>query len=314
MLSAGCTSTRATRHEYVQLVMGVQVRLTVYTKSVAESAAREACRDAFERIAQIDEIMSDYRQDSELMRLCAKAGTGRVQASPELFEVLQFGQEIARQSDGAFDMTVGPYVALWRTARKTRVLPDPHALASAARSVGYQLMQLDPTGQTVNLTVPGMRLDLGGIAKGYAGDEALRILRNHGIRSAMYQAGGDIVLADPPLGKEGWVIETIDHRKMTLSNCAISTSGDTEQFVDIAGVRYSHVVDPHTGIGLTRRVMATVIAPRGLAADPLSKVVSILPEARWRSIVKRYHGSAFARKIDDETTSTNRSTTSETNP
>src|SRR3954466_11002499 len=112
----GCTPSRPPqRYEYVQLAMGVQVRLTVYTNH-PESNARRACKDAFERIAEIDDRMSDYRPDSELMRLCAQAGSGPVRVSSDLFTVLEFGQELAKQSDGAFDMTVGPYVALWRTA------------------------------------------------------------------------------------------------------------------------------------------------------------------------------------------------------
>src|SRR5579862_5301967 len=128
--------------------------------------------------------------------------------------------------------------------------------------------------------MPGMRLDLGGIAKGYADDEVQKVLKQHGIKRALVEMGGDIVVSDPPPGSKGWEILVpnagIDHApdKLYFANQAISTSGDTEQFVVIGGVRYSHVVDPHTGQALTSRVQVTVIAPDGLTSDPLCKAIA----------------------------------------
>jgi thiamine biosynthesis lipoprotein len=305
-LAAGCakppTSSAAQRFQYVQLLMGVENRVVVYAPD--EAMARNASKAAFDRVAELEDIMSDYRPDSELMRLCARAGTGPVPVSSELFEVLAFAQKVSEASDGAFDVTVGPYVKLWRQARKTKTLPSESALAQARRRVGWRLIKLNPQHQTVELTEPGMQLDLGGIAKGYAGDEAIRVLGEHGIASALYEAGGDIVVSDPPPDKSGWAIES--RKNVTLRNAAVSTSGDTVQFVEIAGVRYSHVVDSRTGRGLTDHLMATVIAPRGLVSDPLSKVATVLPPRKSEPILRRFGARGDIHRAG--------STTSETNP
>lgn len=292
---AGCGSERREpaleRHEYAQLHMGVQARLIVYAPS--EQAAATAARAAYARVAEIEDIASDYRPTSELMRLCAQAGQGPVKVSHELFTLLAHAQEMSRRSDGAFDITVGPYVALWRVARNTRQLPTPQQLGDAGRRVGWRMVKLDPAHRTVELTVPGMRLDLGGIAKGYAGDEALRVLRQHGIGSALFEAGGDIVMSDAPPGKKGWTVEIIGSepgrsRTIGVANGGVSTSGDTEQFVEIGETRYSHVVDPRTGLGLTQRYAATVIAPDGITSDSLSTAASALGPWESEKLAKLY--------------------------
>lgn len=289
------------RYEYAQLHMGVQARLIVYAAS--EEAAAIASRAAYGRIAEIEDIASDYRPTSELMRLCAKAGEGPVKVSEELYTLLAHGEELSRRSKGAFDVTVGPYIALWRVARRTKQLPAPRALNEAQERVGWQKVKLDPALQTVELTVPGMRLDLGGIAKGYAGDEAVRVLREHGIGSALFEAGGDIVVSDAPPGKQGWTVDIVaseaeKKRTIATANRGISTSGDTEQFVEIDGMRYSHVVDPRTGLGLTERFAATVIARNGITSDSLSTAACVLGED-GTTLVNSYRGTtAHVRKVE----------------
>ena len=295
----GCTASGMERHEYAQLLMGVQVRIVVYAGD--EPTAATAVKAAFDRVGELEESMSDYLRDSELMRLCAKAGQGPVKVSDDLFRVLAYAQEVSAASDGGFDVTIGPLVQLWRSARKTQAMPADAALTEARSRVGWQKMKLDAKGQTVELTVPGMRLDLGGIAKGYAGDEAIRILREHRIRSALFEAGGDIVVSDPPPGERGWVVDVTDPasatpRTTTLRNGAISTSGHAAQFVEIGGVRYSHVVDPRTGLGLTNQYTATVIAPRGITTDSLSTAATIVGPREGQALVKRFGARAFVRK------------------
>jgi thiamine biosynthesis lipoprotein len=249
------------------------------------------------------------------MQLCDQAGSGPVRVSKELFEVLDYAQHVSEASDGAFDVTVGPVIQLWRQSRKTQSLPDPLALASARAKVGYPHMKLDRKNQTVELTVPGMRLDLGGIGKGYAGDEAIRVLREHGVDSALFEAGGDIVVSDaPPEHPAGWTIETEEGRKLHLTNAAVSTSGYTEQFVEIDGVPYSHVVDPHTGIGLTNQFAATIVARRGITTDALSTAATVLGPERAKPFLERFRARGWLRKIARKTTSRHSSTTSRTNP
>jgi thiamine biosynthesis lipoprotein len=286
--------------EYSQLHMGVRTRLAGF--ALSQEHAEEACRAAFKRIAQLDDTMTDYRPQSELMRLCAKAGGPPVPVSEELFLVLRQAQDISQKSDGTFDVTIGPLVHLWRDARKSKRLPTPQQIARARELVGYQKVKLDPSNRTVQLLVTGMKLDLGGIAKGYAGDEAIRILREHGVTSALCEMGGDIVLGDAPLNRHGWIIEVTNDlpgrisRKIILKNCAVSTSGDTEQFVVIDRVRYPHIVNPHTGVGLTNSPLVTVVAANGLTSDPLSKTVFMLPIDRARALAQSYDAKLYVRE------------------
>jgi thiamine biosynthesis lipoprotein len=236
--------------------------------------------------------MSDYRPTSELMRLCAKAGGPAVKVSRDLLKVLLKAQEISRLSDGAFDVTVGPLVKLWREARATRKMPDESRLCSARELVGWRKLEIDAKNATVRLKYPGMLLDLGGIAKGYACDAALRTLKRCGINRALIEMGGDIALGDPPPGKKGWLVQIpaaqADERCSQLANCGVSTSGDAEQFVEINGRRYSHIVDPRTGLGLTHRAEVTVIAPDCTTSDCLATAASVLGPEKAAQWMRRY--------------------------
>lgn len=276
--------------------MGVQVRITVYAPD-QETAAR-ACAAAFGRFAVLEDVMSDYRPTSELMRLCAKAGGRPVPVSRDLFVILERALAVSAQSRGAFDVTVGPFVALWRRARKTGQLPSATELATARTRVGWQKVRLDKAKQTVRLLVPHMRLDLGGIAKGYAADGAQAVLQGYGVACALVEAGGDLVASGPPPGRAGWRVAlanagTVVYRPVaTLANEAVSSSGDAEQFVDIGGRRYSHVVDPRTGLGLTRRIGVTVVAPDGITSDSLSTAVGVLGPEAGRALARSYRATS----------------------
>ncbi len=291
----GAQSTELSRYEYTQIQMGVQARIVVYAKDRGQ--AESAVSAAFHRIAQLEQIMSDYRPTSELMRLCKKAGGQPVPISPELFTVLERAQEVSERSNGAFDVTVSPLVRLWRATRKSKVLPTTAELKTAKSLVGWRFLKLDKTHQTAQLLRPNMLLDLGGIAKGYAGDEAQAVLKAHGIESALVEAGGDIVVSNAPPKEAGWRIEVENptdeaQRYLLLKNCAVSSSGETAQFVEIDGQYYSHIVDPKTGYGLSNHVAVTVIAPNGLTSDPLTKALSILGRRRGLQLLKRYPGTS----------------------
>ena len=306
VLAAGCANGTAKkpttrpadgleRFEYVQVHMGVRARLVVYAKD--EETAVEACTAAYRRVAELEQICTDYRKSSELMQLCAKAGGPAVAVSDELFYVISKSVEAARNSGGAFDITVGPYVALWREARKTGRMPAREKIEEARELVGHQKIILDPSAQTIRLTTSGMRLDLGGIAKGYAGDCALAVLRSYGIESALFEAGGDIVVSNAPPGRHGWEIEVVNDRPSSkpkllfMKNAGISTSGDTEQHVVIEGRRYSHVVDPRTGIGLTNRNYVTITAPDGITSDALSTTACVLGPQGTGFVLRKYAGT-----------------------
>lgn len=295
-----------TRHTFTEPHMGTLFRIVLYAPD--EETAKKATTDAFARIASLNGIMSDYDKSSELMRLSARAGGPPVPVSAELFFVLSKAQEVSRKSDGAFDVTVGPAVKLWRTARKKRKLPDPKKLAAARALVGWRNIRLDKEKRTVQLLKAGMQLDLGGIAKGYAADEALAVLKKHGIDRALVAAGGDIAVSGPPPDADGWkiAIATLPGEKepgrLILHHAAVSTSGDAEQFVEIDGKRYSHIVDPRTGIGLVGRMSATVAARRGVDADSLTKVIAVLGPEKGIEIIESYKGvsARMVRKKGDQ--------------
>ena len=213
---------------------------------------------------------------------------------------------MSQESEGAFDVTVGPVVRLWRRARKTSRLPEAEKLKEARALVGWKLMTLDAKARTVKLAKKGMLLDLGGIAKGYAADQMLAVLRKHGLGRALVAAGGDLRLGDPPPGKKAWTVAILPvdksekPRKLLLANAAVSTSGDAEQFASIDGVRYSHIVDPRTGLGLVGRMSATVVAPDGITADSLTKVVAVLGPKKGFAVLARHKGTSgrFVKKTD----------------
>jgi thiamine biosynthesis lipoprotein len=302
LLLVGCEAVppaaELRRFEFQQPHMGTLFTLTLYAPD--EPAARAARAAAFARIAALDQMLSDYDPESELMQLCRQRFGQPVRVSKELFAILQQSQRVAELSDGAFDVTIGPVVRLWRRARRAETLPSPEALARAREAVGWRKLKLDSQNQTVTLTVPNMQLDLGGIAKGYAADAALAVLKSHGLTRVLVAASGDIAASDPPPGQRGWrveirALEGAESRlakTILLENGAVSTSGDAEQFVEIDGRRYSHIVDPRTGLGLTERLQVTVIAPRASETDSFATAVSVLGTLRGLELVEAQPGMA----------------------
>lgn len=283
----GCAGRAERRFEFTRLVMGVAARVELYAPD--EAGARAAASAAWDRMEQLEGVMSDYRPDSELMRLCDRAGGPPVAVSDDLMRVMVRAEQISEASDGAFDVTIGPLVGFWREARRSGTLPSRAALAAAMTRVGYQKVEIDQEAGTIRLAMTGMRLDLGGIGKCFAADEAIRVLRRLGRPRCLVAIAGDIVAGDPPPGTQGWKVAVRrpdgSTQLMLLANRAVSSSGDTEQFVEIGGRRYSHIVDPRTGLGLENRIGATVTAHDGATADALSTAVCILGAERGRAVV-----------------------------
>lgn len=275
--------------------MGTLFRVTLYAAD--EQSASVAKSAAFARAKELDEKFTDYRDDSELMRLSARAGEGPIVVSGDLYRVLDRAQDLARVSDGAFDVTIGPVVRLWRLSRRTRELPPVGELDAARSLVGRRNLTLDAKASTAELLKKGMRLDLGGIAKGFAADEMAKVLRSRGVNRALVAAGGDIVALDPPPDADGWRVAVAgvgDEPRTTLllKNAAVSTSGDAEQFVEIGGTRYSHIVNPRTGIGLTVRMAVTVTAPDATTSDALATACAVIGPEQAMSVIEKIPGTA----------------------
>jgi FAD:protein FMN transferase len=302
LLVAGCRSVppeqSLQRYQFTHPAMGTLITITLYAPDAA--VAKTAVDAAFKRIDDLEDILSDYQADSELLRLCDQPYGTPVPVSQDLFDVLQRAQRISELSDGAFDVTVGPYIRLWRFARKRKALPSAEEIATAREAVGWQKLKLDPRNRTATLLVPNMRLDAGSIGKGYAADEAMRTLKGRGISRALVAASGDIAIGDSPPAQKGWKVGIASFggptnqpaQTLLLHNAGISTSGDTEQFIEINGVRYSHIVDPATGLGMTNRIQVTVIGPNATTTDSLDTTVSLLGVKRGLALVNSWPQTA----------------------
>ncbi len=286
------------RYEAVEPHMGTLVRVTVYTPG--EQAARHAFRAAFDRIRDLDAVLSDYRPDSELNRVTRGAVGRAVPVSEDLFAVLAASQELAEATGGAFDITQGPVVRLWREARKTARAPDAAVLREAASRSGFRKLDLDAARRTVRVAMAGMALDVGAIGKGYAASEAIEVLGGMGVRSGLVAVSGDLAFSAAPPGRRGWRIGVHAGdpsvvkfpRVLELTHAAVSTSGSSEQGVDIDGRRYSHIIDPSSGMGLADDIEVTVVAGHGLDADGLATAISVLGVRRGLTLIESRPGAA----------------------
>jgi FAD:protein FMN transferase len=307
LLVSGCRSPLADaalrRFEFEQPQMGLPFRIVLYAES--QAVADTAAQAAFARVAELNQIFSDYEDDSELTKLSRTSGGGQaVKVSDELWRLLVVAQNMSRRSEGAFDITVGPLVQVWRRTRRQRELPTPEVIAEAKARVGWENVVLDPRARTAKLLVPGMRLDFGSIAKGRALDEALRVLRQHGITRALVTGSGDMAIGDPPPGRTGWRIELAPldalgappTRFLSLRNCGFATSGDLFQHVELGGKRYSHIVDPRTAMAMTDHSLVTVIARDAVTANSLSTTTCVVGPERGLALVAATPG-ALARVV-----------------
>lgn len=275
------------RFDFTAPLMATTFRISLHaeTKEQAETAADAA----FKRIATLNAVCSDYEPNSELMQLCNTGPNKPFQASADLFDITTRALELSRLTDGAFDITCGNLSHLWRRTRRLKKLPPADRLRQALAATDWHAVQLDEKARTITLLKPGMLLDLGGIAKGYAADAALRVLRDHGLTRALVIAGGDIAIGDPPPGADAWDIKLRQFTQpaaeedlvtVRLHNCAVSTSGDLYQFTEIEGTRYSHILSPKTGLGLTTRIACSVIAPDCTTSDALATAMCVLGRER----------------------------------
>jgi len=277
------------RYEFNDQKMGVPINLILYAEN--QEKASEAADAVWKRFDELDAILSDWDQESEVIRVCRAAGeTGDfVHVSDDLRRALAEARRYGELTDGAFDATVGPVVKLWRRSRYFHDLPPARVLESAKQRVGPSVWELDERGVRADKNV---RFDFGGIGKGIALDEALRILRELGVNSALVNASGDLRLGDPPPGKKGWTVgisslgeEPAWYRE--LSNVGVASSGDANRYIEIDGIRYSHIIDPRTCDPLTRRCVATVLAPTATTADALASALCVLGPEEAPEIFER---------------------------
>ncbi len=288
------------KYIFEQPKMASPFTITIYTGDSTKAATTAA--QAFQLVDSFNAILSDYIDSSEINRLSTTAGKGfYVPVSSPLFYVLQRAQTAARLSNGAYDITLGTVIKLWRKARQTKTFPDNDSLQTALLKTGYQYVHLDSIHRSAWLEKTGMRLDAGGIGKGFVAQAALHFIQQKGFASAMVNAGGNIVTANKPGNQRGWLIginqpeekNDLLPQMLSLQNVSVATSGDLYQFVEINEKKYSHIVNPKTGVGLTNSKNVTVIAPDGATADWLSTACSVLSTKKAMHVIKKIKGAAL---------------------
>ena len=275
-----------------RLVMGTFANITAV--AVDGETIKAGIEAAFDKLVEVDEMMSDYKDDSELSVVNRYAFAGPVEVSDELFAVLKASVDYSRKTQGAFDITVGPVVELWRRAAKGGAKPGEKELAEARARVGYEKLILDEEDKTVRFAVEGMKLDLGGIAKGYGVDRAIEEMEKAGAAGGLVDVGGDIccfgvspkldniwrVGLEDPSGESGYLLV------LKLSDTAIATSGDYRRFVVVDDKRYSHIIDPATTASAGGLTSVTVIAATAMDADALATAVSVMGRAKGLQLIE----------------------------
>jgi FAD:protein FMN transferase len=262
--------------------MGVQFRVILAHADdpEIEAAGRRAAREALAEAARLEAIVSDWRRDSEVMAL-ARAKSVRAQPiSPELADLIRVSMEAYRATDGDFDFSLGRLTSEWRRNREQGRLPREERLAFLRARSGAERVQLDDSNRLTFLS-PGIQLDFGGIAKGWCAERMSEFLSEKGFPSHLVDAGGDLVLGAAPPGEKGWDIAlteggALPQQRRRLAHCAIASSGDVYRHLEIDGKRYSHVLDPRTGLGAIDCPRITVVAERGDFADAAASALSVI--------------------------------------
>lgn len=287
------------RYTFSRKLMGTGVDITLYAPDRA--SANAAANAAYVEMQRLESVMSDYPEsfpDSELLQLAEHASADPADArkvSDDLWPVLVRAVQLHEASGGAFDITAKPFTQLWRISRERGELPPQEAIDRHRPLVGIKHLHLDEENQTARLDAEGAWLDLGGIAKGYIADRGLDVIRGRGITIAQVQAGGDMSLGDAPPGLPGWPIHVADFPRddggvglaFWHKDGGVSVSGDAFRFIEIAGVRYSHVVDPRTGLGVTGSRYCCVKGPSAFATDPAATIGCILDEQAFAAVLEK---------------------------
>ncbi|MEI8111568.1 MAG: FAD:protein FMN transferase [Chitinophagia bacterium] len=286
--------TQLQRFHFEREKMGSPFHLIFYHPSATSAA--EIGEKCFQLVDSLNHIFSDYDTTSELSTINRTAFLHPVLVSPLMQEILCISNQAYYNSNGVFDIGVGNLTHLWRAARKKNRVPDTSSIKNALLQSGWKNIVYSCEAGAISFNKPNLSLDLGGIAKGFVAQQVINRLQQFGIQHALADAGGDIVAIGSPPNKKGWQIainrpeekEALLERNIGLLNQSIATSGDSFQFLEKNGVRYSHIIDPKNGIGNTQQKNVTVIANNGALADWLATACSILDNKAALKLAKKY--------------------------
>lgn len=286
-----------------RMVMGTFARAVVIAKD--PNTAETCIRAATITFMVVDTLMSDYKSDSDIGRANSEAAEKPVPVNELTYEVIKRSIEFSKLTGGAFDITVGPLVDLFRLEKKTGVAPSEELIDDAKSKVGYEKLILDDSNMTVQFAVKGMRLDLGGIAKGYAIDKAIEVMQQFGAIGGLVDIGGDMrCFGVPPKGKRTWLVglqdpneasEQVDSGNLIMTlkvtDAAVATSGDYRQFAIIEGKRRSHIIDSKTGTSTEGLSSVTIIADNATDADALATAVSVMGPEKGLALIEKLPGT-----------------------
>ncbi len=296
LLVSGTSVAQQKRFTFTESKMGSPFSIVFYCDDSAK--ANQIATQCFNLTDSFVAIFSDYIDTSELSRLSASSAqhASPVNVSPALWDILLQSKMAFETSHGAFDITIGPLSQLWRSARKAKQFATKAAVLKNKQLVGFDKMIFDTVHRQVRLTQAGMQLDLGGIAQGWIAQKIINFLATKNIQQALVNVSGDIAVGDAPPGAAGWTVginrpENMDEmlpRKLLLQHAAVTTSGDIYQFIEHEGKRYSHIIDPRSGYGVTFQRNVTVIAKEGTNADWLATACSILSIKKAKQLANHF--------------------------
>lgn len=286
--------------------MGSTFNLIFYhTDSLEANAIAKEC---YLLVDSLNDIFSDYSQSSEVGRLALMPVVKDHKISNELFEMFLRSKQAWKRSKRSFDVTIGALSQLWRKTKKENRFPSGTEIKTAKELTGFENIIINEQTRTISFKKIGIRFDFGGIVPGYAAQKVLDLLKSKNMNIALVDASGDIVMGDPPPGKKGWTVainipeseNEVWDKKLELKNCAVSTSGDIFRYLIHDGKKYSHIIDPRTGYGVTSQRNVTVIAKNGTEADWLATACSILPVRKALKLAKKEQAALFIAILKDE--------------
>jgi thiamine biosynthesis lipoprotein len=290
LLLAGCRSKGPEILKRTQFIMGTLVEITLIAPD--DEASAEAVTAAFQEMRRIEWLMSRRIEGSDVWRINHSAGDRGVRVSPDLFAVVRVALETSNLSDGAFDITVGGLVNLWDRCRKENRLPSQQEVTATRRLVGYGSLELDEKERILFLKKEGMQIVLGGLAKGYAVDQAVHILQRRGFKNFIVNAGGDLRTGGTKLGAP-WVVGIQDPRDKSRTvatiptrDSVIATSGDYERYFVKNGIRYHEILNPFTGFPARKSRSVTVTHKELIWADALATAIFVMGPDRGIALVE----------------------------
>jgi thiamine biosynthesis lipoprotein len=300
-------SAQERKFHFVQNKMGSPFNLIIVSSDSLK--AMQFSISCFSLIDSFSHIFSDYDSTSELSKLSINAGNGFQSCSPALWDLLLISRQAYEKSLQSFDISIGSLSSLWRSKIKRRQFPDSATVISTKENVGLEKILWNDSLHQIWIPNKNMHLDVGGIAKGYIAQKVIDYLHKYGIDAALADAGGDISMGKAAPGTSGWIVgvnvpETTDDlmsRKLLLTNCSVATSGDAYQYMEHEGLKYSHIIDPRTGYGVSYQRNVTVIAKDGATADWLATACSILSIEDSKKICNKMQAELFISSIENGT-------------